>query len=275
MAPIFPISKQPQEAFILCDSLLVVVEISRDHPRYKSLVTREMMSEMMRRGIVAPTGLIAHGRGEAFDYLLGEKTLPPAELAERVAGAMLTDAEKPVITVNGNAAALAPKELIELSLAINARLEVNLFHRSEERIELVCAYLESQGAKDVLGRVQDFTLPGIASDRALCSSEGIGMADVVLIPLEDGDRAQALVKAGKKVIAIDLNPVSRTSIAATVSITDELTRAVPKITASVMELAEDGARRCALVTEFNNRRNLGHMVKEISDHLKFEMSSKA
>ena len=233
------------------------------------------MSEMMRRGIVAPTGLIAHGRGEAFDYLLGEKTLPPAELAERVAAAMLTDAERPVITVNGNAAALAAKELIELSLAINARLEVNLFHRSVERIELVCAYLESQGAKDVLGRVQDFTLQGIASDRALCSTEGIGMADVVLIPLEDGDRANALVKAGKKVIAIDLNPVSRTSIAADVSITDELTRAVPKITAAVRELADDSGRRCALVTEFNNRRNLGHMVKEISDHLKFEMSSKA
>jgi 4-phosphopantoate---beta-alanine ligase len=232
------------------------------------------MSEMMRRGIVAPTGLIAHGRGEAFDYLLGEVTLPPAELAERVAAAMLTDAERPVITVNGNAAALAAKELIELALAVNARLEVNLFHRSVERIELVCAYLESQGAKDVLGRVQDFTLQGIASDRALCSTEGIGMADVVLIPLEDGDRAEALVKAGKKVIAIDLNPVSRTSMAADVSITDELTRAVPKIIASVKEMADDGARRCSLVTGFNNKRNLGHMVKEISDHLKFEMSTK-
>jgi 4-phosphopantoate---beta-alanine ligase len=251
------------------------VEISRDHPRYKSLVTRERMSEMMNQGIVAPTGLIAHGRGEAFDYLLGEATMPPAELAERVAAAMLLEAKRPVITVNGNAAALAPKELIELAGAINARLEVNLFHRSVERIELVCSYLESQGAKDVLGRVQDYTLPGIASDRALCSSEGIGAADVVLIPLEDGDRAEALVKAGKKVIAIDLNPVSRTSMAANVSIVDELTRAVPKVAASVEELTDDQARRCALISGFNNRRNLGHMVKEIKDHLKFELSSKA
>ncbi len=229
---------------------------------------------MMRQGIVAPTGLIAHGRGEAFDYLIGEKTMPPAQLAERVAAAMLMEAERPVITVNGNAAALAPKELIELSKTINARLEVNLFHRSVERIELVCAYLESQGAKDVLGRVQDYTLQGIASDRALCASEGIGIADVVLIPLEDGDRAEALAKTGKKVISIDLNPVSRTSMAANVSIVDELTRAVPNIISSAKELADDGKRRCALIAGFNNRRNLGHMVKEISDHLKFEMASK-
>jgi 4-phosphopantoate---beta-alanine ligase len=232
------------------------------------------MSELMKQGIVAPTGLIAHGRGEAFDYLLGETTMPPALLAEHVAAAMLMEAKQPVITVNGNAAALAPEELIELSEAINARLEVNLFHRSVERIEMVCAYLESKGAKDVLGRVQDFTLPGIASDRALCSSEGIGVADVVLIPLEDGDRAQALKNAGKKVIAIDLNPVSRTSMAADVSIVDELTRAVPGIISAVKEMADDGDRRCSLIAGFNNRRNLGHMVKEISDHLKFEMSSK-
>jgi 4-phosphopantoate---beta-alanine ligase len=232
------------------------------------------MSEMMRKGIVAPTGLIAHGRGEAFDYLLGEVTLPPAELAERVAAAVLMEAKRPVITVNGNAAALAAKDLIELCRVLNARLEVNLFHRSVERIELVCGYLESLGAKDVLGRTQDFTLPGIASDRALCTTEGIGMADVVLIPLEDGDRAEALVKAGKKVIAIDLNPVSRTSMAADVSITDELTRAVPNLIAHVGELTGDGGRRCDLITGFNNHRNLSHILKDISDHLKFELSSK-
>ena len=101
------------------------------------------------------------------------------------------------------------------------------------------------------------------------------MADVVLIPLEDGDRAEALVKAGKKVIAIDLNPVSRTSMAADVSIVDELTRAIPNITAHAGGLAEDGQRRSDLMSGFNNRRNLGHVLRDISDHLKFEMSSKA
>ena len=61
----------------------------------------------------------------------------------------------------------------------------------------------------------------------MCTTEGIYCADVVLIPLEDGDRAEALVKVGKKVIAIDLNPLSRTAMAAHVTIVDELTRAVP------------------------------------------------
>ncbi len=131
------------------------------------------------------------------------------------------------------------------------------------------------GPKDVLGRSRTLPYQGIASDRALCTKEGIGMADVVLIPLEDGDRAEALVKAGKKVIAIDLNPVSRTSMAADVSITDELTRAVPNLIAHVDELADDGGRRCDLISGFNNRRNLGHILKDISDHLKFELSSKA
>ncbi len=50
------------------------MEISKDHPRYRSLVVRERMSDLVREGVVAPTGLIAHGRGEAFDYLLGERT---------------------------------------------------------------------------------------------------------------------------------------------------------------------------------------------------------
>ena len=82
-------------------------------------------------------------------------------------------------------------------------------------------------------------------------------------------------RPGKKVIAIDLNPVSRTSMAADVSITDELTRAVPNLIAHVDELTDDGGRRCDLISGFNNRRNLGHILKDISDHLKFELSSKA
>ncbi|KQM12096.1 hypothetical protein AOA80_04315, partial [Methanomassiliicoccales archaeon RumEn M1] len=65
------------------------MEISKDHPRYRSLVTRERMSELVGKGIVAPTGLIAHGRGEAFDYLLGERTVPAADEAARVAAAHL------------------------------------------------------------------------------------------------------------------------------------------------------------------------------------------
>ena len=78
-------------------------------------------------------------------------------------------------------------------------------------MEKVIAFMESLGAKGVLGRKADATIPGIASDRAMCTNEGIFTADVVLVPLEDGDRAEALVRLGKKVIAIDLNPLSRTA----------------------------------------------------------------
>jgi 4-phosphopantoate--beta-alanine ligase len=47
--------------------------------------------------------------------------------------------------------------------------------------------------------------------------------------LEDGDRAEALAKAGKVVISIDLNPLSRTSQVAAVPIVDNVARAVPNM----------------------------------------------
>lgn len=235
------------------------MEISRDHPRYRSLVTRERMSELVREGVVAPTGLIAHGRGEAFDYLLGERTTEAADAAARVAAAHLLEAARPVITVNGNAAGLSAEGLISLARAVPARLEVNLFHRTPERVERVCRFLEGAGAKDLLGREQGARLEGIASDRASCSEEGIHQADVVLIPLEDGDRAGALVKAGKIVLAIDLNPLSRTSVESTVTVVDELTRAVPNIERHVAELRDRPDERRRLIKEFSNRRNLGQM----------------
>ena len=51
-------------------------KIPKSHPRYVSLITREKVSQLMKKGLVHETGLIAHGRGEAFDYLIGEKTIP-------------------------------------------------------------------------------------------------------------------------------------------------------------------------------------------------------
>jgi len=232
------------------------MEISKDHPRYRSLVVRERMSALVGEGVVAPTGLIAHGRGEAFDYLLGERTVPQADRAAQVAAAHLLEARRPVITVNGNAAGLCAEDLIALARAVPARLEVNLFHRSPERVERVCRFLEEAGAEDLLGREQASRLEGIASDRASCATEGIFAADVVLIPLEDGDRAEALVRAGKTVIAIDLNPLSRTAVSSTVAVVDELTRAVPNIARHVAELRDRPDERRALIAGFSNERNL-------------------
>jgi 4-phosphopantoate--beta-alanine ligase len=253
----------------------MLVQISKDHPRYKSLVVREMMSERVREGIVAPTGLIAHGRAEAFDYLLGERTTENARRAELTAAAMLIDANRPVISVNGNTAALCSEGIVALAEAVLARIEVNLFHRTPERVEKVCALMEAAGAKELLGRQPDATLPGIASDRAVCTRAGILSADVVLIPLEDGDRAEALAKLGKKVIAIDLNPLSRTSKAAHISIVDELTRAVPGIAAEVPELRRNGNRRLALMNSFDNARNLEEAMAIMCGNLRAAGEGKA
>jgi len=106
--------------------------IPRSHPRYLSLKTREQLVRANRSGIVVPEGLIAHGRGEAFDYILGERTRPSAEKAIEAAAALLLTAEKPVISVNGNTAALVPRELVRLARAVGGDVEVNLFHRGGE-----------------------------------------------------------------------------------------------------------------------------------------------
>ena len=70
----------------------------KDHPRYKSLLVREKLVEAS--DIVAKQGLIAHGRGEAFDYLLGEQTCLPALSAIKAASSAILAAKNPVISVN-------------------------------------------------------------------------------------------------------------------------------------------------------------------------------
>jgi len=221
-----------------------------------------MMSEMVREGIVAPTGLIAHGRGEAFDYLIGEVTTENATRAERAAAALLLSATHPVISVNGNAAALCAEDLVRLANEVGARIEVNLFHRTEERVDRIVAFMEKAGGTEVLGRKPDAILPGIASDRAKCTSQGIFSADVVLVPLEDGDRTEALVKAGKKVIVVDLNPLSRSAKASTIAIVDEVTRAIPKMVESARRLRANDLNMSS-VPAFDNAANLEEALEHI------------
>src|SRR3989338_5825728 len=107
--------------------------IPKSHPRYTSLKIREKIVDGVKKCITSQHGLIAHGRGEAFDYLIGEKTSKFAEKAIEAAAALLVLAEYPVISVNGNSAALVPNELVKLSKAIPAKLEVNIFHKSKSR----------------------------------------------------------------------------------------------------------------------------------------------
>ncbi|MCX6665448.1 MAG: phosphopantothenate/pantothenate synthetase family protein, partial [Euryarchaeota archaeon] len=114
-----------------------MTNIPKTHPRYLSLITREKIVQAMKTGLVHETGLIAHGRGEAFDYLLGEQTVPLADIAEKTAAAALICAKNPVLSVNGNVAALATKQCVLLAEAVPLELEVNLFHRTEKRMKAV------------------------------------------------------------------------------------------------------------------------------------------
>jgi 4-phosphopantoate--beta-alanine ligase len=242
------------------------VSIPKDHPRYQSLMVRERLAEAVDQGLVHPTGLISQGRGEAFDYLMGEKTLTAALDAERAAAAMLLRAKKPLVCVNGNSAALDAKGLIALAAAVPAALEVNIFHRTAERMELLVNYMESQGAKGVLGREPDARIPGLTSDRALCS-ETLYECDVIVVPIEDGDRAEALIKMGKKVISIDLNPLSRTSKVATVPISDEISRALANIIRFVGELKGEEKNIDAVISDFSADETRKKTIAEICRYL--------
>ena len=125
--------------------------VPEDHPRYQSLKYRHKIIEGMKKLVVAEAGLIAHGRGECFDYIFGEKTNQLAKKAIEAAIAMLLTAKHPIISVNGNVAALVPRELVKLSEIINASLEINLFYRKEGRVDAIKKLLESFGAKNLLG----------------------------------------------------------------------------------------------------------------------------
>jgi 4-phosphopantoate--beta-alanine ligase len=161
--------------------------------------------------------------------------------------------------VNGNTAALAARECAALQQATGCGVEVNLFHRTPERMAKITALLQRNGVS-VLGGEAERLLP-LAHDRALCLPHGIGGADLVLVPLEDGDRCEALVTAGKTVVTIDLNPLSRTSRTATLTVVDELTRALPLIAEAYGALSDDEATE--LVRGLDNHYLVQAAIAEI------------
>ncbi|MGC9010279.1 MAG: 4-phosphopantoate--beta-alanine ligase [Sulfolobales archaeon] len=241
------------------------------HPRYLSILYREKIVEAMENGIVVPQGLIAHGRGECFDYLIGECTTNFAYEAIKAAAAALILAKHPVISVNGNTAALVAKEIVELAKEANALIEVNLFYRTIERSRKIAEVLKSVGAEKVLG-LEDATetIPEIHSERRRVSPEGILIADVVFVPLEDGDRTEALRRLGKTVIAVDLNPLSRTARAATITIVDNIVRAVPLLVKEVKKLRslENSKERAEeILKAYDNNKILSKALLHIRERL--------
>jgi 4-phosphopantoate--beta-alanine ligase len=246
------------------------MRIPPDHPRAESLETREKLIEQYAKGVVTPAGLIAHGRGEAFDYLLGEKTTSFALKAIEAGAAAMLLAEKPIISVNGNVAALVADEIVKLSQVVGAKIEVNLFYRSPKRERAIGKLLEKAGAKEILGIGKNASarIPELGSERRRVDPTGIYVADVVLVPLEDGDRTQALVRMGKKVIAVDLNPLSRTAQKASITIVDNIERTAPKLIEAAKKLKkEDKKKRERILANFDNRKNLNESITLINEKL--------
>jgi len=241
--------------------------IPKSHPRAKSLYIRERLVRGFDANLVAKEGLMAHGRGETFDYLLGEKTSKHAQKAIQAAAFALVSAAYPVISVNGNVAALCPREIVKLAKVTDAKIEVNLFYVNEKRKKNIVKALRKAGAREVLGINSKSArrISGLDSARRVVDYNGIYKADVVVVPLEDGDRTIALKKMGKKVITFDLNPLSRTAKTADITIVDNVVRAINKL---ILECKKSKIRKIP----YNNKKNLAGTVLEIKKNLSRRMS---
>lgn len=252
-------------------------DVPKSHPRYLSLTLRDTIVNGVEQGITSIHGLIAHGRGEAYDYLIGEKTQPFAKVAVRAAAAMLCLAKHPVISVNGNVAALVPHDLIELGRVLKAPLEVNIFHTESGREQKIRGHLLRHGAKEaghrdpalqftgaeVIMPTTEVQLSYIDSNRKYVHRDGIFKADVVFVPLEDGDRCEALRKMGKDVVTVDLNPMSRTAKQASVTIVDNVVRALPLLCEEIRTFSGDSIARNTLA-QYRNEAVLQEALQHIS-----------
>ena len=246
----------------------MIHKIAPTHPRASSLIIREKLVDGFKNGIVVPHGLIAHGRGEAFDYLLGEKTTKYAYEAEKAAVCLLLLSKKSIISVNGNTAALCARDLVTLSNVTKSRIEVNLFHKSVARSNAIARILKKEDAFDVLGLDDKsrMMIKDISSNRKYVDKNGIMNSDTIFVALEDGDRTESLVKMGKKVISVDLNPLSRTAIASNITIVDNIVRVIPNmIKISEHLVKKDKYYLFQLIKNFDNKENIHKsllMIKE-------------
>lgn len=245
--------------------------VSSQHPRAESIRIRERLTKHVETKVLALAGLIAHGRGEAFDYILGEETTPSAREAITAAAATLLLAELPVLSVNGNVAALCAEEFVELSKATGAKLEVNLFHRLPGREEAIEAVLREAGAEEVLGVDGSATarIDEVFSDRRTVDPRGIFVADVVFVPLEDGDRTEGLVRMGKKVVTVDLNPMSRTAQFADVTIVDNVVRTMPLLVSETERLKTSSREALqGILDAYDNARVLSEAMRTMEGRLR-------
>jgi len=238
--------------------------IPKSHPRYLSLKTRDDIVKGVDNGVTSIHGLIAHGRGEAFDYMIGEKTRKFSMEAIEAAACLLLSAKNPVISVNGNLAALCAKDIVGLAKVVPAKIEVNIFHTSKKREITIKKFLVKNGVKGVLMPSKGI-VKYIDHNRRFCNPSGILKADVVFVPLEDGDRCQALRRMGKRVITVDLNPLSRTSKSASVTIVDNVIRAMPLLIKLVKKNKSLSERQLvSTVNKYDNKKILKRALNYVS-----------
>lgn len=241
-----------------------MTDVPASHPRYESLRIRDAIVAGVQKGVTSEHGLIAHGRGEAYDYLLGETTHDFALAAIDAAARLLSRARHPVISVNGNVAALVARDLVSLSEMLGAPLEVNIFHASKERERAIRGHLQEHGASEVLMPTTEAELDFIDSNRKFVHPDGIYRSDAIFVPLEDGDRCQALRRMGKAIVTVDLNPMSRTSRTATITIVDNVVRALPLL----IERLRESPASCADEDrpDFDNLSHLAAAEGAIRSH---------
>ena len=237
------------------------------HPRFLSNFYRDLLSEGVNKGITSLQGLTAHGRGETFDYLIGEKTYSFARKSIEVSACLFLLSKYPVISVNGNTAILAGKELVKLSKLLHAPLEINLYHSSKLRERKIYSHLQKLGGTNIL--MPDKTkIKGVYSNRKMISMLGQKKADLVFVPLEDGDRTKALTLLGKKVITIDLNPLTRTAQDATITIVDNVVRALPLLTDAITRLRPlSQIELQSKLNSYDNKKNLARALRFIRKRL--------
>jgi 4-phosphopantoate--beta-alanine ligase len=168
--------------------------------------------------------------------------------------------------VNGNFAALCPKQIVQLAKTVDAKIEVNLFYGTQKRKKNIAKLLKKNGAREILGLDSKYsrTIPKLDSARRIVDERGIFSADVVLVPLEDGDRTIALKKLGKKIITFDLNPLSRTAQTADITIVDNVIRGM-KI---LIDYSKKNMKKKNLSkTKFDNRKNLSESISLVKKNL--------
>ena len=241
------------------------------HPRYASLLRRHLIEEAAAEGLLAGSAMIAHGRGEAYDYLLGERTTASAASATREAYARLRAAKHPVISVNGNTVALAGRDLLHLAASLSCPVEVNIFYRTQARMDGLISRLERWCEEDgldveVLGRRTDGRIAGLEGPRAQCDAAGIAAATWCWSPWKTATVAKRWWRWARR-CSWWISTLSRTARTASVTIVDE----VGRVAKALREHAA-GSEHPAPNATWDNDACLQASLDEISAHLQGRFS---